>query len=459
MFTSLRNPPAGGLAELLRLAGPVILSRLGIMAMGLTDAVVVGRHSAVELGYHALGWAPTMTVLTTAVGLLFGVQVLTARRIGEGRTGDTGEVLRRGVVYAFWIGVASAALLYFGGPPLLRVLRLEPDLAAGASRVLQVFALSLAPYLVSVACSFFLEAMSKATPSMIAMWAANGVNLALNLLFVPGGGGVPGGAVGSAWATFGARLFLMLALLAYIATMPEARALGIFRKPARDPAAAGEQRRIGYAAGASYFVEVAAFAGMSIVAGWLGGLAVAAWSVVLNVSAIVFMGPLGLGTATAVMVGRAYGARDSRGVARAGALGLASAGVLTGVVALVVWPGAHLISGLYARDPALVALAASGMALAALFFVADGLQVVAANALRARGDVWVPTAMHVTSYAVVMLPLGWALALPAGMGLAGIVWAVIIASLISAAFLVGRFAWLARTPLPVPGEGRALQGG
>jgi MATE family multidrug resistance protein len=451
MTEGSQNPPGrGGLAELLRLAGPVILSRLGIMVMGLTDAIVVGRHSATELGYHALGWAPTMVVLTTAVGLLFGIQVLTARRVGEGRRDEAGTVLRRGIVYSLWLGVGSGALLFALGPALLHALRLEPDLADGASRALQIFALSLPTYLVAVACSLFLEALSKATPSMIAMWLANGVNLALNLLFVPGESFVPGGAVGSAWATFGARTALMLMLVAYIVTMPDARALGVFRRPVRDRSAEIEQRRIGYAAGASYFVEVAAFAGMSVVAGWLGGLAVAAWSVVLNVSAIIFMGPLGIGAATAVLVGRAYGARDARGVVRAGFLGLASAGVLTFVVALVVWPGARLISELYATDPALVALAAPAMALAALFFVADGLQVVAASALRARGDVWVSTIMHVISYALIMLPLGWWLAHPAGLGLNGIVWSVIIASLVSAGFLVGRFALLARRPLPQP---------
>ena len=438
------------LSELLRLAGPVMLSRIGIMVMGLTDAIVVGRYSGVELGYHALGWAPTMTVVTTAVGLLLGIQVLTARRIGEGRREEVGEVLRRGLVYALLLGFGSAVLLYLTGPALLLHLRLEEDLAAGAGRVLQVFAWSLPTYLVATACALFLEALSKATPAMIAMWIANAVNLALNLWFVPGGFGLePGGAEGSAWATFGARTALMVMLLAYIATMPEARALGIFRKPRRDPAASAEQRRIGYAAGGSYFVEVSAFAAMTVIAGWLGGPEVAAWSVVINVAAIIFMAPLGLSTATGVLVSRAYGAGDRSGVVRAGVLGLASAGVMTLVIALLVWPGARLIAGFYVTDPALVALAASGLVLASLFFVADGLQVVAANALRARGDVWAPTAMHVVSYALVMIPLAWALALPAGLGLDGIVWAVIVASLLSAGFLVSRFAWLARQRPPV----------
>src|SRR5262245_58027573 len=84
------------LAQLMKLSGPVGLSRLGIMVMGLTDALVVGRFSATQLGHHALGWAPTSVILTMTVGLLAGVQVMTARRIGEGRRDLTGAVLRRG---------------------------------------------------------------------------------------------------------------------------------------------------------------------------------------------------------------------------------------------------------------------------------------------------------------------------------------------------------------------------
>src|SRR4030095_7853511 len=101
------SPVGTDLSRLLTLSGPVVLSRLGIMAMGLCDALVVGNYSARQLGYHALAWAPTSVILTMAVGLLTGVQVMTARRIGEGRRDLTGAVLRRGLIYSFWIGIAS----------------------------------------------------------------------------------------------------------------------------------------------------------------------------------------------------------------------------------------------------------------------------------------------------------------------------------------------------------------
>ncbi|HEX5379341.1 MAG TPA: MATE family efflux transporter, partial [Phenylobacterium sp.] len=92
-----QNPVRADVVELLLLAWPVVLARLGIMAMGLCDALVVGRYSAKELGYHALGWAPTSVVVTMVVGLLAGVQVMTSRAIGQGRRHETGAVLRRGL--------------------------------------------------------------------------------------------------------------------------------------------------------------------------------------------------------------------------------------------------------------------------------------------------------------------------------------------------------------------------
>ena len=165
---------------------------------------------------------------------------------------------------------------------------------------------------------------------------------------------------------------------------------------------------------------------------------------VLNISAIVFMVPMGLSSATAVLVGRAYGAKDRTGVIRAGACGLfAVAGIAT-LIGLVVWPTAPLLVGAYTREAALLAVAVPALILATLFFVADGVQVVAALAVRAAGDVWWPTIMHIFSYGAVMFPLGYLLSHQGGLAVDGMVWAVIVASLISATLLTGRFIRVAR---------------
>jgi len=98
---ALRSQPAAAILNdlkvLAKLATPVVISRLGIMAMGLTDALVVGRYSAIQLGYHALGWAPTSVVVVVAISLLSGIPVMTSRAMGEGKPHLAGAVLRRGL--------------------------------------------------------------------------------------------------------------------------------------------------------------------------------------------------------------------------------------------------------------------------------------------------------------------------------------------------------------------------
>ncbi len=437
------NNMEGTYGALLRLAGPNVASRLGIMAMGLTDAIVVGQYSAVELGYHALGWAPTSTVLVAGIGLLMGVQVLTARHTGAGRPELTGAVLRRGVVYAILLGIGATLLLTLLGPVALGVMGLEPDLARGASAALIIFSLSLTPYLVADAMWFWLEAQGRPKVPMVAMWLANGLNLLLALWLVPGNSPFPvSGAVAAGWVTFFARLSLMLMLGWWIWRWPVAHAVGVFRKTPPAPAEAREQRRIGYASGISYAIEAGAFSGMNFVAAQLGVMVVAAWAVVLNVAGVVFMVPMGIATATAIFVSRAVGARDVRAVRRAFAMGMKLALAVLFLLSILMALDPALVARAYSADPDLVAMASGALLLAAIFFMADGAQVVASNALRARGDIWWPTGMHVVSYLLLMIPLSWWLGIARGHGLDGILWAVIIASLVSGGGLVARFLWL-----------------
>ena len=438
-----RGPIMTDLIELLRLAGPVVLSRLGIMVMGLTDAIVVGHFSAQQLGYHAMAWAPSSVFVTATVGLLVGVQVMTARAMGAGNPHETGAVLRRGLVYAAWLGFGSMALLALLGPMFLQAMGLKDGLAEGATLPLIVFSLSLPVYAISVVLTFWLEGLSRPGPGAAMMWLANVVNLAANLLLVPGVLGLPAlGAVGGAWATFIARSALALALAIFVLRMKEARDLGVFDKPVRDRPAEMEQRRIGYGAGASNFFEVSAFAGMNLICGWISALAVAAYTVVLNVSAIIFMVPLGVASATAVMVGRAYGARDPAGMTRAGWIAFAVIAVIGVLFGLLLYPTKHWVALAYTTDPAALALILPALVLACLFFAPDAVQVVAAQALRARGEVWVPTITHLISYALVMGPLAWWLAIPKGMGLNGVLISIIVTSFLAAGFLLMRFRML-----------------
>jgi multidrug resistance protein, MATE family len=113
-------------------------------------------------------------------------------------------------------------------------------------------------------------------------------------------------------------------------------------------------------------------------------------------------------------------------------------------VSFAIWPNAALISRAYTGNPLTLAMAIPALALSCLMCLPDSLQVVTAQSLRARGDVWLPTGTHLTSYIALMMPLAWFLAIPRHMGIIGMVWAVVIASFVSAGLLLTRFSVLSR---------------
>ena len=65
-------------------------------------------------------------------------------------------------------------------------------------------------------------------------------------------------------------------------------------------------------------LEMGVFALAAYFMGWIGAPAVAAHAVALQLAALTFMVPLGLGQAATVRVGLALGRRDEAGITRAG---------------------------------------------------------------------------------------------------------------------------------------------
>jgi len=439
------------LFKLLRLAGPLMLARLSAFGLVFIDTVVVGQYSPQELAFLTLASVPISVILVASIGFLNGIQVIAARSVGAGDLALAGAAWQRGVIDSLMLGAAAALALGFGARGLFYVLGQPADLADGATPVAIILALSMPFHLLYIATSFLLEAMHRPAAGVVAMVVAMAVNYGLNILLVTGALGFPElGAQGAAWATLLVRILLVVAMIVWVLRLPQARELNLFGRHKSDPIAKSEQRQIGIAAGSGQVFEVAAFGGMTIFAGMVGTLAVASYAIALNVTGLVFMIALGLASASGVLVANGIGAGDQARGIRAGWMGLGVGVVAMLILAVGAWVGDRFIAGVYATDAALIAATIPLIALSAFVFLADGLQVIAANILRARSDVWFPTASHLFAYVVVMLPLGWLLAVKMGHGAAGLMWAIIIASAISGIVLVLRWIVLAARPVLRP---------
>jgi MATE family multidrug resistance protein len=423
---------------LLRLAWPVALARLGIMGMGVTDVIMVGQLAPAELADQALGWAPTGVAIVAGIGLLTGVQVLAARGIGAGRAHEAGGAWRRGVQIALAAGVVCGLALAGLALPVFLLLGIEDGFARDSARVAAVLALSLPFHLLYTANASFLEAIQRPLASTVAMWLANIVNLAANLALVP-----EYGAVGSATATVIARAALALGLAAWIWFLKDGAHFGV-RTRASGPtfmALLG----VGAAAMVSQVAEAGAFSAMTVIAGRIGEKEVATYQILLQELAVVFMVALGLAAATAVLVSEQTGRRAPALAQRAGWTGLGLNAAAMIALAVAMFLAAPLIGPAFSSDPAIAAMVTLLTPIGALVLFPDGGQVVAAQALRARGDNWFPTASHVLAYVLVMPPLALWLAEHHGQGVAGLMQAILWASVLSYGVLVARFWHLGRS--------------
>lgn len=433
------------LAELARLATPVVVARTGILTMATADIAMLGHYRATDLAYYGIGVPPFIVLMLVGIGLLTGTLVMTSHARGAGRLEQCGAVWRRALPYAVLIGLAGTAFSQFGESFFLAIGQ-SPDIAGGGGRVMAIAGLALVPTLIYINSAFFMEGLARPVPGMLVILIANGLNIALNWVLIFGHLGAPAmGAEGAIAATSVTRLFMALALAGYVWWMPDRARVGVRRPLAGGWWRAGrEQWRLGYAAGVSQGVEATAFNSVTMMAGLLGPLALASYSVIMNLIALIFMLALGLGAATAVRVGAARGAGDRPAMAVAGWTGLGTALVVMGGFALLLWLLPGEIAAFYSNDAAMRLVLPGLIVLVALVLVPDGGQVVMMFALRGAGDAWAPTALHLISYLVVMIPLAWLLAFTFGRGADGLIEAIAIASVVSLSILAVRFFLVSR---------------
>ena len=426
---------------IIRLAIPVMLTRLGILMFATIDTLMLGHLSAAELAYFAISVPPQVTVITVSYGLFSGTLVLIAQARGAGRLEEIGHVFKIASALALCLSVV-VALALVPGERLLLLLGQSPDIARGGGHTLDAFVIGLPALLLAAVASTLLEAMSR--PRVVLMTVIGGlvIKLALNWWLVE-----THGAVGANLATSIVRWLMYAALLGYIMLTPAVARLGLYTRIERPKRIFLDLIKLGLPSAISQGLESSAFGAMTVFAGWLGAQALASYQIALNLVAMAFMMALGLSTATSVHVGMAYGAGNRAAAESAGWLGTVMVAFYTTVLGIGFVLFAHQIAHLYAREPDLIAAAAIAIAVAAFILLPDGVQGVLMGALRGFGDVNWPSAMHLVSFWVVTVPLAYHLAFTRHWGTDGLLWGLTAGLTCASLFLGVRFWFVSRRPV------------
>src|SRR5712671_5149158 len=401
--------------ETLKLAVPIALTQLGQIAMMTTDLALIGRLGDQAVAAAALAHTVAFISLAFGMGLVSAVAPLAAQAFGARNPRQVRRALRVGLWAALLISLPMLAFRLCGEQILL-MLGQAPATAHLAQRHLLGLAWGITPALWFLAIRGFMGAVNRPEPGLWITLVAIPANAVLVYLLIHGELGLPrlelfGAGLGSTIIDFG----MLLAALWF----------AYARRPFRKYHVLGHIWRfdwtllrrliaIGAPISIAFLLEYGLFAAAALLMGLIGTTALAAHQIALQITAILFMVPFGIGMAATVRVGHAVGRGDAAAVKRAGF-----------VAVLVVMLGRFAIARLFFGEAvesggAVIELTATLLMVGATFFVADGIQTVAAGALRGMNDTRLPLLFAAVSYWLIGFPAAYGLAFRMELGAAGV---------------------------------------
>ena len=429
------------LRETLHLAAPIVLTQLAWVAMLTTDTAMIGR-----LGAQALAGA-TLSVMVFFLTYVacFGVLTATAALAAQAYGARKPRLVRRVVRQGLWVSIVLTVPALFGFrflPEILAATGQPPETFAPAEAYMSTLMWSLPTSVAFSVLRNFVSALNRPAVALWVMLCAVPLNALLDYALIFGNFGLPRlELVGAGIATSIVNLGMFLVLLAIgVLARPFARyaILGRFWRP--DWFQFRRIFTIGLPIAGALLLEAGFFIGAVLVVGQFGTMVIAAHMIAMQLPHITFMVPLGLAQAATVRVGQAVGRRDPAGVYRAGWVAIALTLTFMSLMTVVILSVPETFASMFlnherADSAAVLALATSFLFYAAFFQLADGLQAVAAGALRGLNDTALPMVLAALSYWGIGLATGLALAFSGGMEGQGL-WLGFVAGLSSAAILL-----------------------
>ncbi|EEW25429.1 MATE family efflux transporter [Rhodobacter ferrooxidans] len=426
---------------------PMIGSHLAQMALHVTDTVMLGWYGVTELAAVVLGSSAFFIVFILGSGFAQAVMPMVAQAIGRGDEVQVRRDTRMGLWLSIGFGVISYPLFWQSGTILL-ALGQKPEVAALAQDFLRIAGLGMIPALLVMVFKSYLGALER---TQVVLWttiAAVVVNAGMNWMLIFGNGGAPElGVRGAAISSVTAQVLTVGGLAGYAAALPALRRFALFQRFWRpDWHAMGQVFRLGWPIGLTSLAEGGLFQATALMMGWIGTVELAAHGIAMEAAALAFMVHLGLANATTVRTGWAQGGGDAQGLRDGAKVAL---GLSLGFGALIVavflsWPAPIIALFTDASKPesaAIIAFGSTLLALAALFQIADAMQVMALGLLRGVQDTRVPMLMAVLSYWVIGIPCSYVLAFPLGFGGVGLWLGLVIGLSLAASLLMARF-WI-----------------
>ena len=368
---------------LIRHAATVLVGQLAVMAFGVTDTIVAGRHAPESLAALSIGSAIFISVYVALMGLLQALLPVWAEQRGAQDPARIGASFRQALYVCTAASLLGMAIL-LSPQALLQWTDVPRALRPAITGYLAILALALPPAMLFRMYSTLNQALGR--PQLVT-WlqvAALFIKLPLSIWFTFGGAGLPSmGVQGCAWATLVVNYSLLGLGVWLLRTQDLYGPLRLWQRMERpDMRQIGTFARLGIPAGLAIAVEVTSFTLMALFIARQGTLASAGHQIASNVAAVLYMVPLSLAIAASARVSFWRGAGDEARARATVWIGFRLSAYMSIALAATLLIAKYAIAGVYSTQPAVVLLSASLLGWVALYHLADAVQTVCVFVLR-----------------------------------------------------------------------------
>lgn len=388
------------------LAWPLALANLLQMLVHAVDVIFVARLGELELAASALAVALFGLLLWAFSGLTGIVAALIAEELGRRR--HAVREVRRSVRMGLWLALASGLAgmaLCWTGEALMLSTGQDAAMSGRAGDFLRIIMWAMIPMIAANVLRSFVSALGRPIFATAITALALGASVLFNYAFVFGNLGMPAwGLEGSAFASVLTSLFVLASYVVAIAFDRRLRRYRVFGNWWRPEwVRLRDLLRLGSPVMVIIIAEAGLFSGAAFLMGRIGPSELAGHTIALQIAALAFQIPFGIGQAATIRVGYHYGARDIVAIGRAGWVAIVmGAGFMTLTAgAMLLAPELLLAIYIDPAEPAnraMAGFAVSFMMVAAAFQLFDGVQAVAAGSLRGLQDTRVPMVIAIFSY-------------------------------------------------------------
>ena len=383
---------------LLKLAGPLLVGQLAVIAFGVLDTAMTARYSAEDLAALAMASAIFISIYVGLTGVISALAPIAGQLFGAKRFDEIGEEVRQATWLALGLAIVGCAVL-MNADHLLSISQLSADIEGKARLYLNILAIGLPASMGMRVLMALHNAVSRPAVITIVQLIGLGLKLPLNLLFIYGGLGIEGmGGPGCAVATAIISWFWLISTLSFVLLDRFYRPFKIFsRFSAPDWHRIWTLLKLGTPIGFSYLIEVTSFTFMSLFIARLGTTALAGHQIIANMGTVIYMVPLSLSIATMTLVSQSIGANKPERAEEIGWSSVFFTTVLCIAIGISVWVMRMSLLDLYDPPNAVKVFSIPLFLFIAFYQVFDALQVTAAFILRAYRVAFWPMVIYAGS--------------------------------------------------------------